>query len=76
MEANGWDHRLRVVADVSTMPFKFKRDARELKGHRGEPDKTIHSTNISKNLEDMQMTVVEVCLRWPRASHESRTHDR
>lgn len=35
--------------DVSLMPIKARRDARELRGHCGGSDKTTHSSNISKS---------------------------
>lgn len=65
-----------VVEDISSMPPKARRDTRDLRGHCGSPQKTIHSSNASKALEHMQIAIAKVFLRWSGSSRENRTHNR
>lgn len=71
-----WLESQTVVVDVTSMPLKARRDARDLRGHCGGSYKTIYSSNTSKNLESMQITIIEVYLHRSWSSEETRTHDR
>lgn len=47
-----WLGSQTVVADVSSMSLKARRDTRDVRGHCGGLDQSIHSPNTSKNLEN------------------------